>query len=148
MALHSHIHIPIYMSMHAIRHTVSHALFAALLGLWAMVSPVAADADLTLLMVEEPGCIWCARWHNEVGPEYPITPEGLAAPLHQINIGQAGLGNFSLVSAPIYTPTFVLVEDGQEVGRIEGYPGEEFFWGLLTRLLDRAQPDWAAPTAN
>ena len=27
-----------------------------------------------------------------------------------------------------YTPTFVLAEDGKEVGRIEGYPGDEFFW--------------------
>ena len=31
----------------------------------------------------------------------------------------------------IYTPTFVLVDDGEEVGRITGYAGEEFFWGLL-----------------
>jgi hypothetical protein len=41
-----------------------------------------------------------------------------------------------------FTPTFVLVADGREVGRITGYPGEDFFWGLLQRLIeahDRAQ---------
>jgi hypothetical protein len=36
----------------------------------------------------------------------------------------------------VFTPTFVLVEDGQELARIEGYPGEDFFWGLLARMLE------------
>ena len=40
-----------------------------------------------------------------------------------------------LVSPIRFTPTFVLVDDGREIGRIEGYPGEDFFWGLLERLL-------------
>jgi len=26
------------------------------------------------------------------------------------------------------------------LGRIEGYPGEDFFWGLLARLLEKASP--------
>jgi hypothetical protein len=29
----------------------------------------------------------------------------------------------------------VLVKDGVEVARLEGYPGEDFFWGLLGRML-------------
>lgn len=37
----------------------------------------------------------------------------------------------------MYTPTFILLEDGQEVGRIEGYPGEGFFWGLLGKMLEK-----------
>ena len=36
-----------------------------------------------------------------------------------------------------YTPTFVLVENGEEVGRIEGYPGNDFFFGLLQNLVQR-----------
>jgi hypothetical protein len=27
------------------------------------------------------------------------------------------------------------VDEGREIGRIEGYPGADFFWGLLERLL-------------
>jgi len=30
----------------------------------------------------------------------------------------------------------VLVEDGVELGRLEGYNGDEFFWFLLGKLLD------------
>jgi hypothetical protein len=36
----------------------------------------------------------------------------------------------------LFTPTFVLIDDGQEQARIEGYPGEDFFWPLLTKLLE------------
>jgi hypothetical protein len=33
----------------------------------------------------------------------------------------------------------VLIDpEGQEAGRIEGYPGEDFFWGLLGRMLEEA----------
>ncbi len=36
-----------------------------------------------------------------------------------------------------YIPTFVLIDEGKEVGRIEGYPGEDFFWGMLGKLLEK-----------
>ncbi len=36
----------------------------------------------------------------------------------------------------VYTPTFILIENGTEVARIEGYPGEDFFWGLLGMMLE------------
>jgi len=40
----------------------------------------------------------------------------------------------------LFTPTFVLMQDGVEIGRIEGYPGEDFFWGLLNQMIETAQP--------
>jgi len=101
----------------------------------------ADTTDTALLMFESAGCAYCVQWHAEVGPEYPITPEGLAAPLIPINISEARNSGYDLVTRPRFTPTFVLVQDGAEVGRIEGYPGEDFFWGLLGRLLDQAAPE-------
>jgi len=43
----------------------------------------------------------------------------------------------------VFTPTFVLMGDGVEVGRMEGYAGEDFFWGLLGRMLSQADATWA-----
>jgi hypothetical protein len=41
------------------------------------------------------------------------------------------------------------VENGKEVGRIRGYPGEDFFWGLLQLLLKKLPPrKQAATVAN
>ena len=44
----------------------------------------------------------------------------------------------------LFTPTFILVKDGQEMGRIEGYPGQDFFWGLLEMMLKDANVDFKA----
>lgn len=93
-----------------------------------------------LLMVEEEWCAWCKRWHEEVGAIYDKTAESKRAPLRLMDIHDAVPKDITLASRPRFTPTFILIVDGQEAGRIEGYPGEDFFWGLLNQMLDRAVP--------
>ena len=90
-----------------------------------------------LVMVEEPGCMWCARWEAELGAIYPKTPEGQAAPLRKVEIvdTRSDATGITFARPVLFTPTFVLVEDGRELARIEGYPGEDFFWGLLGGML-------------
>ncbi len=48
----------------------------------------------------------------------------------------------------LFTPTFVLFDDGREIGRIEGYPGEDFFWGLLQNLVPEPKPAAAKEPAS
>lgn len=98
----------------------------------------ALPADL--VMVEQEGCHWCARWNAELGDIYPKTDEGQRAPLRRVNL-RALPDDIAFTSPPVFTPTFVLVEDGQELGRIEGYAGDEFFWFLLGTLLDEIPED-------
>lgn len=96
-------------------------------------------ADTKLIMVEEHGCIWCDRWNEEISDIYPKTAEGKAAPLHRIDIHAARPDGITFARGLHFTPTFVLVVDGGEVARIEGYPGEDFFWGLLGQMLTKAE---------
>lgn len=109
----------------------------ALAGLATL--PSALMADLRLLMAEEDGCMWCARWDAELSEIYPKTAEGQAAPLTRIDIHDPLPPGIALERALRFTPTFVLLHDGAEVGRIEGYPGEDFFWGLLDTLISDAR---------
>ena len=95
----------------------------------------AALAETKLYMAEEDGCMWCARWHEEIGHIYPKTVEGRAAPLQSYDLQNETLENVNLKTSVHFTPTFILVQDGQEVGRLEGYPGEDFFWGLLGMMF-------------
>ena len=97
----------------------------------------AAASETYLLMAEEAGCYWCAKWNSEIAHIYPKTPEGRTAPLQRYNI-RADKPDVAFDRKVRFTPTFILVEDGKEVGRIEGYPGEAFFWGLLGMMFDRA----------
>lgn len=105
----------------------------------ALAAP--AGAQTRLLMLEQPGCEWCAAWDAEVGTVYAKTEEGQRAPLLRHDIFEPLPAHISLDRRASYTPTFVLLEDGAEIGRIEGYPGEDFFYGLLQRLLERAGVD-------
>lgn len=105
----------------------------------ALMVPLSAKAETYLLMAEEAGCAWCARWNAEIGPIYPKTAEGKAVPLQRYDIHDAVPDGVSLTSRVRFTPTFLLIDDGAEVARIEGYPGEEFFWVFLTRMLDEAR---------
>ncbi|MBY6048549.1 hypothetical protein [Vannielia litorea] len=111
-------------------------LAALLLTFTLAVLPLAARAETVLVMVEEAGCAWCARWNKEIGPIYGKTPEGQAAPLQRVDIG-APPGDIDFARGLHFTPTFVLVRDGAELARIEGYPGEDFFWGLLGQMLEQ-----------
>ncbi|MFM9849978.1 MAG: hypothetical protein ACKVP3_22835 [Hyphomicrobiaceae bacterium] len=69
-----------------------------------------------LVMFEEPGCVWCRRWHAEIGPGYPLSPEGRTAPLRRVHIGDQAAAGVLLQKPVTATPTFVLAEDGREVG--------------------------------
>lgn len=88
-----------------------------------------------LVMYTRNGCPFCLRFEREVAPVYEKTPEGKAAPLRRIDLPAGGVRGNGLREPVIATPTFVLVEDGQEVGRITGYLNDDMFWGLLGRLV-------------
>ena len=104
-------------------------VLALVVGLLTMM-PAARAADL-LVFVRD-GCPWCARFEAEIAPIYGKTTEGACAHLRYIDIAAPRPAG---VAAIVYTPTFVVVEDGREVGRVTGYPGQDFFWDMLDREL-------------
>lgn len=87
-----------------------------------------------LVMVQQPGCYYCQRWNAEVAPAYPNTEEGRFAPLRRVEL-RALPADIVLTRRVSYTPTFLVVEGGREIIRLEGYPGAHFFWPLLDELL-------------
>lgn len=118
--------------------------FALSAGLFAVAVATAAAAETRLMMFDQAGCHWCARWTADIGTEYPLTEEGTIAPLLRHRLRDPLPEGLTLDSPPRLTPTFVLVHDGREIGRIEGYPGEDFFWGLLDAMIDKLPPDTGA----
>ncbi len=65
---------------------------------------------------------------------YVNSPEGRAAPLVKRDRRHADLKQFTGLA---YTPTFILLSQGSEVGRIVGYAGADFFWSEFNRLWQR-----------
>ena len=102
---------------------------------------IATTADaFELVMFGRAGCPWCAAWDREIGPIYAKTEVGQRAPVRHVDLDRVGV-KLKLESPVRFTPTFVLVDGDREIGRIEGYPGEDFFWGRLERLMLRPQAD-------
>lgn len=104
-----------------------------------------AVRDTQLIMVEQVGCVYCARWDAEVADIYPKTPEGKFAPLRRIDLHEALPTDIAFKSPLVLTPTFVLIQDGVEQARIEGYGGDEMFWSMMTVTL-QSHTDFDAQT--
>ena len=113
---------------------------APIVGVWALLLALSlsgASRAAELVMFEQAGCEWCAAWDRQIGPIYPKTAEGRRAPLRRVDLHADRPGDLRDIQAVRFTPTFVLIDGGREVGRIRGYPGEDFFWGLLGDLIGR-----------
>lgn len=100
-----------------------------------IVALASAASAAELLMYRTAGCPWCAKWDEAIGPIYPKTEVGRRAPVRMVRWEHRDHLDVALARPVRYSPTFVLVDEGREIGRIEGYPGEDFFWGLLENLV-------------
>jgi hypothetical protein len=125
-----------------------HLLWTIIVVLLAAATCGSLSHAAELQMYRRDGCPWCRAWDREVGPIYGKTDLGRRVPLRMVDLDRERPAAV-LKSPIIYTPTFVLVEGGREIGRIQGYPGDSFFWGLLDRLVEQLNsglPDgWTAP---
>ena len=106
-----------------------------LLFVLVVLAAGAPAAAAELVMFEAAGCPYCARWNREIAPVYPKTEEGKRARLRRVDIAGPRPADLAGIANVVYTPTFVLLEEGKEIGRIVGYSGDEIFWSLLTELF-------------
>jgi thioredoxin-related protein len=95
----------------------------------------AAD-KYNLVYVEQEGCIYCEIWDEEISSIYPKTTEGSIAPLMRVDIADYEQ-NLISVNPVVFTPTFILTKNSKEISRIEGYIGDDLFWGMLEVMLKR-----------
>ena len=115
-------------------------------------APAAAPIDLAtapavLVMIGDPGCPYCARFEREVAPGYQASEDGQLAPLVRRDRRDADI---AFIPRVVYSPTFIMLVRGREVGRIVGYAGVDLFWMQLAGLMSDVRlalgrSDLAAP---
>jgi thioredoxin-related protein len=59
--------------------------------------------------------------------------------LRRIDIDRQSASGITLASAVRYTPTFVVADNGREIGRITGYISDDAFWGLLGTFVAKLE---------
>lgn len=99
---------------------------------------------LELVFFTRPGCPYCLKWEKDVAPIYSKSEEARRAPLRRWDLSE-GTPPDKLAYPVRYTPTFVLVERGVEIGRITGYINDDMFWGVLGKMLKDLPAD-TSPT--
>ena len=104
----------------------------------SLSAPSAGAAEL--VMFAQDGCPYCERFDRQIAPIYERTDEGRIAPLRRVDIHRSIPPDLNFIAMERFTPVFVLVDQGREIGRIRGYPGEDNFWGLLAGLIGQLRP--------
>lgn len=105
------------------------------------VAPIAPPIDIAtapavLVMIGDPGCPYCARFEREVAPGYRASEDGQLAPLVRRNRHDADI---AFIPRIVYSPTFIMLIRGREIGRIVGYGGADIFWMQVAGLLADAR---------
>ncbi|MFN3745031.1 MAG: thioredoxin family protein [Hyphomicrobiaceae bacterium] len=95
-----------------------------------------ATAPAVLVMIGDPGCPYCARFEREVAPGYMASEDGKLVPLVRRD---RRAPDIAFIERVVFSPTFVMLVRGREVGRIVGYAGADMFWMQLAALMEDAR---------
>ncbi len=98
-------------------------------------APVPQYTNLQLVVMEAPGCIYCNLFRRDVLPSYQTSERGKDMPVRFLDVNDVPKTGIELQSPIDILPTFVIVKDNRELGRIPGYMGPEDFFHSINYLL-------------
>lgn len=110
-------------------------LKAALAAAALLVSSTGVMQAAELVMIDQRACAYCVKFHREIGPSYGATMAGQAAPLRRVSPLKKWPADLAGVRPAPFTPVFILVDNGREIGRFVGYDGASNFWNRLEPLI-------------
>jgi thioredoxin-related protein len=101
-------------------------------------APPPKASNLQLVIMEAPGCTYCGIFRRDVLPSYEASERGKVLPVRFLDVNDAGASDLDLQSPVDIVPTFIVVKDKKEVGRIPGYVGPENFYHGINHLMSTA----------
>lgn len=114
---------------------MTRVLAALSIALTILFAPAASAAQL--VYVEWKDCGYCKVFNRQMAWAYGSSAIGKKVPLRRVDILSRWPADLKQVDRPSYTPVFILVEKGQEVGRFAGYTSPQGFTRNLKGLLQR-----------
>ena len=102
----------------------------------ACINSTYAEVRGKLLYFYSNTCAYCKAWENEIANIYLKTEFEDQFKLSFIDFSSnADFEKYGISKIVKVTPTFIFVEDKTEVGRIEGYNGQELFWWQVDEII-------------
>lgn len=100
--------------------------------------PAAINGNVELIVVEAPGCTFCTVFRRDVLPSYQASERARSLPVRFIDVNDLAVAQLGLDSPINIVPTFVVIKNNKEIGRIPGYVGPENFYHTINYLLSTA----------
>ncbi|MBU1212876.1 MAG: thioredoxin family protein [Alphaproteobacteria bacterium] len=120
-------------------------LFVFWFGVLAAMPPTNAARDLQtsaapgpslqLIVLETDGCVYCDVFRRRLLAAYQSSKQGKRAPIRFVNINDPALGDLGLTQPVGIVPTFIMLENNQEIGRIPGLMGHQDFFRAIDYML-------------
>ena len=119
---------------------VSMARIILIAVLLLIVSPInAAEKNglFRLVYVFSDHCVFCKAWERDVERLYGDTEYAKKAPLYKIDISLFSEHFTDVAKNVSVTPTFILMSENDEIGRIVGYQNSDMFFWALSKYIPR-----------
>ena len=101
----------------------------------ACINSTYAEVRGKLLYFYSDTCAYCKAWENEIANIYLKTEFEDQFKLSFIDFSSnAVFEKYGISIIVKVTPTFIFVNEKTEVGRIEGYNGQELFWWQVDEI--------------
>lgn len=100
------------------------------------ITAPATDTDgLELIVMEAPGCIYCDTFRRQILPGYKASERGRSVPVRFLDVNDDAVQDLALEEPINIVPTFLVMKNNKELGRIPGYMGPEDFFHSINYLL-------------
>jgi thioredoxin-related protein len=96
--------------------------------------PATAET-MELVVMEAPGCVYCTLFRRDVLPSYTASQQAKDLPIRFVDLNDEAANALGLDGPIDVVPTFVVMKNNHEVGRIPGYMGPEFFFHSINHII-------------
>lgn len=103
------------------------------------IDAVPVISPLQLYVIEAPGCTYCGVFRDDIAPAYVTSERGKELPLNYLDINDLPGTKLTLAAPVDIVPTFVVVKNNTEVGRVSGFVSAEDFYQSVKYILGTAK---------
>jgi thioredoxin-like negative regulator of GroEL len=88
-----------------------------------------------VIVFEMAGCHHCVAFRDNLGARYLASTLQRAAPMRFVDIDKSDPASYPLATELRMLPTIVLIKNGREIDRLEGYPVPEIMFAMVKDAL-------------
>lgn len=104
-----------------------------------LLTSVTSGPTREIVVIEASSCTYCQVFRRDVAPSYQASPRAQSVPLRYVDVGAPSVDKLALSSPLTVVPTVLILVDGREKGRIDGYAGPKIFFDLVREVLGPAE---------